>query len=293
MAKAPFSRKDRELSMTDAMHDPALRIRILQHVAQTHGISTAAAQQLVERRLRNELSPQTTLGQVLHHMDHPNVQPTTLDTPVGVVFSDSKTLHRLVRSLAMDQNIDYAQAMEQPPGEAPTRLASESSPCPTSKYGRSGAEANGGRRWQCRFASESSLRSFSCCARDRWIVMASLLSVRLGADARRRIKGPRGPDPSGPLGESGKWGRSSPTDYGWVSPVTKSNVRLGSGFTSGRSPVGGPAPGVTARCSITFPHWARRASRVDIIRILVGATPPGGEPPCLFAGHFVGSGALQ
>jgi hypothetical protein len=35
---------------------------------------------------------------------------------------------------------------------------------------------------------------------------------------RRRIKGPGGPDPSGPPGEPGKWGRSSLTDQGRVSP---------------------------------------------------------------------------
>ncbi len=113
MSKAPFTREERDLSMGDAMHEPALRIRILQHVAQTKGISTAAAQRLIEGRVRNELSLETSLGQVLDHMDHPNFQPTTLDTPIGVVFGDSKTLHRLAHAVAMDQGINYAKALEQ------------------------------------------------------------------------------------------------------------------------------------------------------------------------------------
>ena len=83
---------------------------------------------------------------------------------------------------------------------------------PSDRIGHAGRVAHVGR------APASTGLTADCdpSRRERQTAWAArLLSVRPGADAL--AKGPRGPDPSGPLGESGKWGRSSPTDLGWVS----------------------------------------------------------------------------
>jgi hypothetical protein len=66
------------------------------------------------------------------------------------------------------------------------------------------------RREQPTFRLASRLR--------RWGLVAGSAFPGSSRDGLASFKGPGGPDPSGPPGEPGKWGHSSPTDQGRVSP---------------------------------------------------------------------------
>src|SRR4030088_577667 len=80
----------------------------------------------------------------------------------------------------------FGRLLRRQAGQAPTRLASESSPSRTSNYGRPGrlledtAEANGVRRPQCRFAHESGAVSGGANASLLVVVRSERLTLELG-----------------------------------------------------------------------------------------------------------------
>lgn len=131
VAAVRFTREELDRSFAEAMNEPALRSRILQHVARLRGTSTGQAHEFLDGPVARELgitagsATNPSLGSVLSHIGSPHFdgpprspkgstmssEGSVLDQPVDVLLNDSSQTARLVRAVQSRRGVSYEEAL--------------------------------------------------------------------------------------------------------------------------------------------------------------------------------------
>ena len=115
------------MSVSDALNDPDLRLKVLGYVAAKRGISTGAALKFVTGQLSHEIGSiaghrdDVTLGHMLDHLENPHLDGpraassggarAMLDQDIRALFADRAGLNRVVEAISKDQAVDYLAAL--------------------------------------------------------------------------------------------------------------------------------------------------------------------------------------